>query len=366
MLRRLRRTARYARSWKSDADVSAVETEIDRDGAKIAATLVMPREPAAPLPAWIALGGVSCMGRHHPQLVRFAGALASSGAAVLVPEIPEWRRLELAPSAVAPTLRGSIDHLRSRSDVAPGPIGLIGFSFGAPQVAISASRDDLGEDIGGIVLFGAYCSLEKTMTCQLTGEHEWEGLDYHLSPDPFGGWVVGGNHLTGVPGHEDADEVALALNRLANAASGQRISAWDPRHDALIRELRHTLSGRHRRLFDLFATPSTDALPEPEERRSLAISLAETCRRVDPLLDPATALAGVELPTRLIHGRGDRLIPFTEGLRLNESLPSRVRKGLTVTAMFHHSADTAPRRLTTRARESFKLLKAIHGMINTV
>jgi len=366
MLRRLLRTARYARSWKSDAEVRTLETEIDRDGEKVPATLVVPSESPAPLPAWIALGGVSCMGRHHPQLVRFAGALASSGAAVLIPEIPEWRRLEMAPAAVAPTIRGSIDHLRGRPEVAPGPLGLIGFSFGAPQVAISASRDDLGEDIGGIVLFGGYCSLEKTMTCQLTGEHEWNGLDYQLSPDPFGGWVVGSNHLTGVPGHEDAGDVAVALNRLANAASGQRISAWDPRHDILIRELRQTLPRQHRGLFDLFATPSTEALPEPEERRHLAISLAETCRRVEPLLDPANALAGVSLPTRLIHGRGDRLIPFTEGLRLHESLPSQARRGLTVTAMFHHSKDTAPARLTTRALESLKLLRAIHGMIHTV
>lgn len=366
MLRRVLRTARYARSWKGDPDVSTFEIEIDRCGASIPATLVMPRETRAPLPAWIALGGVSCMGRHHPQLVRFAGALASSGAAVLVPEIPEWRRLEMAPAAVAPTLRGSIDHLRSRTDIAPGPLGLIGFSFGAPQVAISASRDDLGEDIGGIVLFGSYCSLEKTMTCQLTGEHEWDGVDYQLSPDPFGGWVVGSNHLTGVPGHEDASEVAVALNRLANAASGRRISAWDPRHDALIRELRQNLPRQHQRLFDLFATPSTDALPEPDERRRLAVLLAETCRRVNPLLDPATALAGVTLPTRLIHGRGDRLIPFTEGLRLQESLPSQVRKGLTITGMFHHSADTAPARLTTRALETLKLLRAIHGMIHAV
>lgn len=360
------RTLRYARSWKRGADVSAHETVIDRSEARVPATLVVPRRSRHPLPAWIALGGISCMGRYHPQLVRFARALASTGAAVLIPEIPEWRRLELAPSAVAPTIRGSIDHLRSHPDVGSGPFGLIGFSFGAPQVAIAASRDDLGGDIGGIVLFGGYCSLERTMTCQLTGEHEWEGRDYHLSPDPFGGWVVASNHLTRVPGLEGAGDVAAALNRLAHAASGQRISAWDPRHDALIRQLRERLAPRHQRLFNLFAQPSTEALPEPEERRRIAISLAETCRSVEPRLDPATDLARVNLPTRLIHGRGDRLIPFTEGLRLQDRLRGDVRRGLTVTAMFHHSADSAPVGMAARARESVKLLRAIHGMINTV
>jgi pimeloyl-ACP methyl ester carboxylesterase len=204
------------------------------------------------------------------------------------------------------------------------------------------------------------------MTCQLTGEHEWDGLDYRLSPDPFGGWVVASNHLTRVPGLEDAGDVAASLHRLATAASGQRISAWDPRHDEPIRQLREALPQKHRRLYDLFATPSTQALAEPDERRQIAARLAETSRSVEPLLDPSPALAEVDLPTRLIHGRGDRLIPFTEALRLHDNLPGEVRRGTTVTAMFHHSADSKPAGIAQRARENLKMLRAIHGMITTV
>ena len=360
------RTARYARSWKRTAQVSEEHTEIERCGTRVPATLVRPPRGAGPLPSWIALGGISCMGRHHPQLVRFSRALAASGSAVLVPEIPEWRRLELAPGAVAPTLRGCIDHLRCRPELARAPFGLIGFSFGAPQVAIAAGRGELRDDVAGIVLFGGYCSLERTMTCQLTGEHEWEGLDYRLSPDPFGGWVVASNYLTHVAGCEDAGDVASALSQLAYAASGQRISAWDARHDELIRELRRTLPPRRRRLFDLFATPSNETLAEPEEGRRVAIALAEACRREDPLLDPTTALRRVRLPTRLIHGRGDRLIPFTETLRLQRSLPEDACKGLTVTALFNHTADSAPTRAVDRMHERLKMFEAMRGMINMV
>lgn len=306
------------------------------------------------------------MGRHHPQLVRFSRALAASGAAVLVPDVPEWRRLELAPDAVPPTLRGCIGLLRSRPDIARAPFGLIGFSFGAPQVAISAGRGDLGDDVAGIVLFGGYCSLERTMSCQLTGDHEWEGRDYRLSPDPFGGWVVGSNHLTDTPGFEGAGDVAAALSRLAHAASGQRIPAWDPRHDILIRELRRSLPPKRRRLFDLFATPSTEALSEPDERGRVAIRLAEASRRMEPLLDPAVALSGVGLPTRLFHGRGDRLIPFTESLRLEACLPASACRDVTVTGLFHHTADTVPARITERAYESLKMFGAVRAMLNMV
>ncbi len=363
MLRDVLRTARYARSWKTGADVATEDVSIDRCGEQIAATLVLPRAVSPPLAGWVALGGMSCMGRHHPQLVRFSQALASSGAAVVVPEIPEWRSLSMAPRIVAPTIRGCIDFLRARSEVPSEKFGLIGFSFGAPQVAIAAARDDLKEHVAGIVLFGGYYCLERTMTCQLTGQHEWDGVDYRLRPDPFGGWVVGSNHLTNVPGYEDAGDVARALHELAKASSGLRIPAWDPRHDALIAKLRPALRPDHQRLFDLFAPPSTETPAELDERRALALGLAEACRRSEPLLDPAADHASVHIPSQIIHGRGDRLIPFTEALRLMKGLPERARRALTVTALFNHSADHTPRGVLERTREGAKMLRAIHGLL---
>jgi pimeloyl-ACP methyl ester carboxylesterase len=360
------RTARYVRSWSVGADVVSAQVEIDLGDATAPATLIRPRTSRGPLTGWIALGGISRMGRHHPQLARFAEAMASSGAIVLVPEILEWRRLEMTARAVAPTLRACVDFLARRPDVDSDRFGLIGFSFGAPQVAIAAARENLAGRLSGIALFGGYCDLERTMTCMLTGAHEWDGVSYELRPDPFGGWVAGSNYLTRVPGFEDAGDVAAALHRLADAASGQRISAWDPRHDALIGGLREGLPSKRRALFDVFAHASHAAMPELEERRRMARLLAAACRAAEPLLDPAADLARVPIPTRLIHGRGDRLIPFTEGLRLHEGLPEGSRRGLTVSRMFHHSADSAPAGLLDRALERLKMLGAIRGVINSV
>ena len=360
------RTARYLRSWSGGADVVADQVEIDRGDANVPATLIRPRTVRGPLTGWIALGGISRMGRHHPQLSRFAQAMASSGAVVVVPEVPEWQRLEMAPRVVAPTMQGCIEFLARRPDVDSDRFGLIGFSFGAPQVAIAAARSDLAARLSGIALFGGYCSLERTMTCMLTGAHEWAGVDYELRPDPFGGWIAGSNYLTRVEGYEDADDVAAALHRLADAASGQRISAWDPRHDVLIGQLREGLPSRRRGLFDVFAHASNAPVPEMDERRRVALLLAAACRDAEPLLDPAADLARVPIPTRLIHGHGDRLIPFTEGLRLHHGLPEAARRGLTVSRMFNHSADSAPTGILDRALEKVKMLSAIRDVINTV
>lgn len=360
------RTVRYARSWTAGADVRIHDTEFVRDGVVLPATLILPARPSGPVPGWIALGGISRMGRFHPQLVRFANSLASSGAAVLIPEIPEWRNLQVSPRVAAPTIRGAIDVLANHPSVRPGKVGLIGFSFGAPQVAISAARQELAEHVGGIVLFGGYCSLERTVNCLFTGEHEWEGIAYQLNPDAYGRWVLGFNHLTSVPGCEDAGDVAAALYSLASAASTDRVSAWEPYHDAMIKELRLSLPFSRRALFDVFATPTTGERPERDECLEMAAGLTAACRRAEPMLDPGRELATVTLPTQLIHGRGDRLIPFTEGMRLMEALPEAARQSLTVTGLFGHSADRSPLALGDRMRERATFFGTLRELINTV
>jgi len=366
MLRGVLRTVRYARSWKAGADVRIRETEFIRDGVTLPATMVLPARANGPLPGWIVLGGITRMGRFHPQIVRFANALASSGAAVLVPEIPEWQQLEVSPRVAAPTIAGCLTALEQDPEVRIGKVGLIGFSFGAPQVAISAAREELAGRIAGIVLFGGYCCLDRTVKCLLSGGHEWEGIDYELSPDPYGRWVLGFNHLTKVPGYEDAGDVAAALYALAAAASDDRVSAWEPYHDKMIDQLSQSLPQCRKALFDLFATPTTRARPEREACLEMARGLSAACRRTEPLLDPFLELARVTLPTQLIHGRSDRLIPFTEGLRLLQAFPVASRRKLTVTGLFAHSADRAPILFLDRMRETASFFGTLRDLINTV
>ena len=358
---------RYARSWKHGSETAASELVLQRDGQRVPATLVLPGGYGrSRLPAWIVLGGITSMGRFHPQLVRFSGALASSGAAVLIPEVPEWRDLRLAPAVTLPTVRAAVEALRTRPEVLPGKRGLIGFSFGAPQAAIAATCDGLSDDIAGVVSFGGYCDLERTLRCQLTGRHEWDGVDHELSPDPYGRWCVASNYLTEVPGHESAVDVALALRQLALASTELRLAAWLPEHDALKRTLRAGIAAARRPLFDLFAHPSEAPPPDRAQAEELSLALAGACRRVDPLLDPADSLSRVCKPMRLVHGRGDRLVPFTESLRLQRSLPAHVRSHVTVTGMFAHSADAAPPSMRARLWEGALLFEALRGVINTV
>jgi pimeloyl-ACP methyl ester carboxylesterase len=360
------RTLRYARAWTATPAVTAEETEILRDGKTVPATLVLPARGPGPLGAWIALGGVSRRGRAHPQMRRFSSALAATGAAVLVPEVPEWQNLDVTPRPALPTIRASLELLERRSEVRPGRVGLVGFSFGAPQVAIAATRDDVAERVAGLALFGSYCSLERIIVYLLTGGHEWGGTDYASSPDPYGRWVLAGCYLTEAPGYQSAGDVAAALRELAADVSERGVSGWDARNDARIAELRATLPAGSRELYDLFARPSGATPAAREEALAIARRLYETCLRVEPLLEPGPHLAGLRVATHLIHGRGDRLIPYTESMRLEGQLPEPARRGLTVTGLFGHTAGHAPESLVERVREGATFFQALRAVVNTV
>ena len=366
MVRGIGRTVRYVRSWRNGTEVEASEAVIDRQGSSIPASFVVPQGEGGPYPGWVVMGGITRMGRRHPQLVRFQRALASSGFAVLVPEVPEWQELRVAPHVTIPTIRAGIATMRDRPEVRQGKIGLVGFSFAAPMVALASTIDDLAADIAGVALFGGYCDLERTLGCSLTGVHEWEGVTHRLNPDPIGRWVLASNYLTDVPGFEHATDVTDALHRLARVAGDTRVRGWHPQHDALKRELRVGIAPERHELYDLFVTPTTDPAPNEDDCVAVARSLADAVRRAEPLLDPGRHLSRVRAPVTLIHGRGDRLVPYTESLRFHECLPDSIESDVTITGLFGHTADRAPESLSSRVRESVLFLQAMRRVLNTI
>jgi pimeloyl-ACP methyl ester carboxylesterase len=339
------RTFRYARAWIAGPH-SFEEDEIvlDREGVEVPATIVRPRGPVAGRPAWVVMHGITRPGRAHEQLVRFTRAVASAGLVVIVPEVPEWRELRLAPHVSVPTVAAAIRGLRSSSLGSEGAVGVIGFSFGAPHAIASAGHPDLAGAIGGVCGFGGYGELASTFRFMMSGEHEWHGRRYTRRPDPYGRWIVAANYLTAVPDHADATDVADALRDLAAHAGDRRAPSWDPEYDPVIATLRSSVAEERRALFDLFA-PRSDrrgpadgaGAPPPESPAELAEGLAAAARRLDPSIDPAEALGQVERPVSVLHGRGDHLIPFTEAFRLRAAL-SRAAPDLTVTRLFGHSA----------------------------
>lgn len=350
---------------------------MSRGDRRVPATVVRPAGARDhPLPSWIVLHGMTRPGRRHAQLRRFVRALATTRAVVVVPEIPEWIGLELSPGVTLPTVQGALRLLRTLPEAEPGRTALAGFSFGSPQAILSAADPSVRNDLAGAVGFGGYCDLERTVRFQLTGVHEWAGTLHRIRPDPYGRWIVGANFLTGVPEYEQAEDVARALWTLAAEAGDRQVSALDPSLNLRAEELRKTLPTSSRPVFDCFAPPGGED-PEPEAVEELVAGLSEAGRRSSRLLDPADQLETVDRQVHILHGRGDRLIPYTEALRMEkrlgrESEAKGERKGVwergtgvhcTITALFAHSQGEGLPPLGQLLREGVAFAGALNGVL---
>jgi pimeloyl-ACP methyl ester carboxylesterase len=360
------RTARYARAWVA-GPTNFVEQDVslDRDGTVVPATLARPLRKAGPLPAWVVLHGVTRHGRRHEQLVRFTRTIVSTGAVAIVPEVPEWRNFELAPRLAVPTVRAAIVGLRDSGWAGDAPVGLIGFSFGAPHAIAATAHPDIRDQVAGSVAFGGYCSLERTVRFLMTGTHDWIGRAHRLTPDPYGRWIVAANYLTAVPGYEDAVDVTDALRALCAEAGDRGIPSADPLLDTLKGELREKLPEERHTLFDLFA-PAAATLPDAARAVEMAEQLAAAAHGVDTGIEPGPALARVQLPVHLLHARHDNLIPYSEGLRLREYLPESTRSRVTITRLFGHSGQSSFPSLARALHELPTFFSALRRVLRLV
>lgn len=361
-------TARFLRHYLRPGRHAVLETEATyrRGEDTLEATVYRPAAADRPLPGWVVLHGLTARGRHHPNLQRFVRAMAASGAVVLVPEIPEWRRLDVAAGITVPTIRDAVLAVDGVDGVDADHTAVLGFSFGATQALIASVDPALRGKLQAVAAWGGYCDLGDAIRFAMTGEHQWQGERYREDPDPYGRWIMAANYLTAIPGHEEDDDVARALHDLAVEAGESGVSSWDPRFDASKDARRAALDGeRKREIFDTFA-PRTDA-PTTDRDRALAMArrLTRAAIDVDPLLDPKPYLSRVDVRTYLAHGRHDRLVPFTSMYCLRASLPATAVVGSGITALFAHSGGADPNLGPFgRLKETWRFLSILNGVLN--
>lgn len=334
-------TTRFLRQFlrpRPDAIVEE-ETTYRRGDETLSATLFRPARAGAPLPGWMTLHGLTYRGREHETLRRFARALAGSGAAVLVPDLPEWRALHVAPRTVVDTIRAAVLELDSRGLTIPGRIGVMGFSFGATQALIAACEPELDGHLAGVAAWGGYGDMRRVTNFMFLGEHELDGRWYQADPDPYGRWILAGNYLGLLPEFEEGGPLTAAFLGLAREAGRRGIRSWSPQMDPIKATARSELSSEQREVFDLIAPPTgvNRSVEERERLRALIGRAMDRAVERDPLLEPAPYLDRIPVPVFLAHGRDDRLIPWTEMLRLRRALPAESVRASGITSLFSHS-----------------------------
>jgi dienelactone hydrolase len=366
--------ARFLWRFTHAAQDAAHERELlIHDGGKLRpVTAFVPDGWPTGRPAWILLHGITVPGRHHDALRRMARSLAAAGHYAVVPEIESWRRLRVDPAAATRTIRATLAHLETMVPADSGRVGVMGFSV-AGRWAITATAE-FPNRVRAVASMGGYWDIERTIVAMITGEHEWQRRQYRYSPDPYGRWIMGANLLPLLTGerfgsHDERVQVAAGLRQLAETAGQNGAMAREPVYDGLNTSLRGTLPHGARPIWDLLAPLSTEPVATQPEAHDLARAMAGAAAATFPELISRRGIDELTVPTVLVHGKTDRLIPFTETLRLAEHLPATAVRRVTITGLFGHtrSREAQPLRNPVRyVREAQRFAETIGDLLAAV
>jgi pimeloyl-ACP methyl ester carboxylesterase len=296
-------------------EVDTQEVSLATTAGAVRSRLYVPRGVAHP-GGMLLVHGIHHLGIDEPRLMNFARAAASSGFAVLTPEISALADYHVDGASIG-TIGESAGWLEQR--LSTGPVTIVGVSF-AGGLSLLAARDPrYAPHIRALVLMGAYDSLARV--CRFLATSEAELPDGRLEPyaaHDYGAAVFVYSNLDQFfPG----DDLPVAHDAL-------RDWLWERPADA--QALLPQLSPAARETIQILMARQIDRL---------RAKLLATVQSEEPQLaaiSPEGNLAGLRTPVFLLHGATDDIIPSTEALWLEKEIPREAQRAALITPAFSH------------------------------
>lgn len=274
--------------------------------------------PEGTLAALLLIPGAAEEGKDDPRLVGFANSLARARFAVLVPDLPSLRSLQVNTGNVR-EVADAFDWLVSRPQLSPGGrAGVAAFSYAAGPAILAAMEPEIGRRVDFILAVGGYYDLESVLTFFTTGYFRQEQRWRHREPNAYGKWVF----------------VLANAGLLADAGDRQLLRSMARRRmadlEAPLDDLAAGLGPEGRRVYAFVS--NTD----PGRARSLLADLPESIRAEIESLDLANKdLSRLKARLLLVHGRDDPIIPFTESVALARAVGRKQARLFLVDGLAH-------------------------------
>jgi len=244
--------------------------------------------------AMVLVPGAAVLGRDEPRLKALARTFARAGFVVLVPELPDVRRLALS-RADADRVAAALRQLRQSQ---PGlPLGVAAVSYAVAPAIIAALRDDLAFIVG----IGGYHDAEAAIRFVTTGAFRplLDPRELRVAPNSYGRWAF----LRANADRLDDAGDAFILQTIAHARFKE------PNADVL--PLAAKLGPEGRAVLALVENRDPDAVTR------LVAALPEKVRReIDGLNLALHDLSRLHGRLILVHGRSDPLVPYSESQAL--------------------------------------------------
>ncbi len=248
--------------------------------------------------AMVLVPGAAVLGRDEPRLQALARTFARAGFVVLVPELPEVRRLALS-RADADRVASALRQLHKWQP--DQPLGVAAVSYAVAPAIIAALEDDLGPQMAFVVGIGGYRDAEAAIRFVTTGTFRplGDGRAFQVEPNAYGRWAF----LLANAGRLDSPLDGQLLAEIGRRRFGDRA--------ADVTRLAAELGPQGRAVLALVENRDPDSVGR------LIAALPEKVRReIDGLNLALHDLSKLRGHLILVHGRSDPLVPYSESQSL--------------------------------------------------
>ena len=254
--------------------------------------------------ALVLVPGAAALGRDEPRLQALARTLARAGFAVLVPELPEVRRFALSRRD-ADRVADAMRHLRRAYPAVP--LGTMAISYALAPALIAATLDDLAPQVAFAVGIGGYRDAEAVIRFVTTGAFRARGdaREHRVEPNPYGRWAFVLANIGSLGSAADAAPLSdIAQRRMRDATAD-------------ISDLARLLGPQGQAVLALVDNRDPDAVTRLIE--ALPSSIRAEIDGLNLALYDLGKLRGHLI---LVHGRDDRMVPYSESEALAAAVPS--------------------------------------------
>jgi pimeloyl-ACP methyl ester carboxylesterase len=309
----LRRFSGQAPSALASADRGVEEIDEDRDGPR-RLRWYWPRGIADP-PGLVLVHGIHRLAVDEPRLVRFARALAESGVAVLPPDVRVLADYRVAARSVE-TIGAAAHSLHGKLS---RKVGVLGMSFAGGLSLLAACDPRFAEDIGMVVAVGAHDDAARVARFFATSRiARPDGTLASLEAHGYGVLVF-------VYAHADrffpAEDLSPARAALTSWLAEQRDAA---------REAARAVSPASRELLENLFDHRMDPVA------GLFFAAVDGDAAALSAVSPHGRLERLRVPTFLLHGAGDTVIPSTETAWLARDVPASVLRDVLISQALVH------------------------------
>lgn len=303
------------------------EGDVYLPGGKVRAALVL-------------VPGAAMLGRDEPRLQALARSFARAGFAVLVPELPEVRRLQLSKRD-ADRVASALRQLHKWQSEAP--LGVAAVSYAVAPTIIAALQDDISPILSFVLGIGGYRDSESVIRFVTTGAFRPAGgaREVRLAPSNYGRWAFVLANAARLDSPLDAhllEEIARRRFYDSNADVSHLTAELGPQGRAVLALVENRDPDGVARLIE--------ALPEGLRREIEGLDLA---------LYDLSKLRGDLI---LVHGKGDAMVPYSESQDL-AAAASKARVSLFLVDDIGHVEFTA-----VSLANGFGLWRAVLTVLN--